>query len=741
MTARTMDTLPRTAHPPAAPRRRSKPSSRRVVGIRETKTFRGPNVWCRDPAICLILRIDALDHEQLAGLPELADRLTQTMTAFANQQELPPVDPYGSVAAASDIAASLARLSLDLQRLAGIDLEFGYSRPTSDPSMYEVVYQFRSEKSGLTAGRLAVGLLNSLLAGEEDAPDRANRWLQRTSRVQKQIQSVPLHSAMAAAIRRGIPARRGSPGPVILEYGEGRYRHLLRSRIPSTLPFLGRSIARDKYLTTHLLREAGIPTPANAVVYSVEEALAAVDRLGIPVVLKPIASSLGRGVFVNVASEEKIRAFFPLSASYSRSGRVVVEQFIRGQDHRIVVINDKVVAVGQKVPAHVIGDGTHDIRTLIDQTNAQRRAGSDPRRLRKTISVDNHTLDTLESQGLTLDDIPKHDEIVWLKQVGNRSAGGWSVDRTEDIHPDNVKIARQAAKVVGLNVTGLDIVMPDISQSMWTTGGAVIEVNGSPQYRSIIQPAEGKSRDVGGAIIDMLYPPGQPFRVPIILTSRSPGSAETCRWITHILTIAGHSVGLATRDGLVIDGMHFRGAESRGDAGITTLRNNPVVEIAVVEADTDEIIKDGLPFDSCDVGLITSLSRQSTPFSRPVESVLTGAVDTGGVIVLNADSPGTSALGRDASQEVILFSMVEDDPVVRQHFQNGSRTVVLRQSGEEHLVTVVSPGGEIQVLPVAHISGHSAGHTIESLSSVLAAVAVAVARDVPVDTIREALRA
>ena len=328
---------------------------------------------------------------------------------------------------------------------------------------------------------------------------------------------------------------------------------------------------------------SGFPVPRSATVRNADQAIDACRRIGYPVVIKPLDGNHGRGVCINLKDEEEVREFFPSAYDESRNGVVVVESYLVGKDYRILVVNSEVVAVAERVPAHIVGDGIHTVEELVELTNQDSRRGVGHEKVLTRISIEHQTMETLERQGIALSDVPETDQIVYLKQTGNMSTGGTSIDRTDDIHPDNIEISRQAAMVVGLDIAGIDLIVPDIARSIRQIGGGIVEVNAGPGFRMHTHPTEGHPRHVGRAVVDMLYPPGSPSRIPIVAVTGTNGKTTTVRMIAHIMRTAGKRVGMTTTDGIYVDGTQIMAGDMSGPTSAKMVLKNPAVNYAVLE--------------------------------------------------------------------------------------------------------------------------------------------------------------
>ncbi|HLL49511.1 MAG TPA: acetate--CoA ligase family protein, partial [Thermomicrobiales bacterium] len=419
----------------------------------------------------------------------------------------------------------------------------GKTREAGERGVYNVVYAYAQEDVGIAAGLLAARLLNHLIYQSEPDFNFAAELEEKIIRVAERLGYGPSTGAIVAeAERRGIPVLRLHPRRSLVQLGHGCHQQRIWATVTSRSSQIAKTIAGDKELTNRLLRDLGIPSPRGELVRSDGDAVAMARRMGYPVVLKPLDGNHGRGVMINLSTDEEVIRAFPAARNESRDGRVILERFLTGKDYRILVVNNQVVAVAERVPANVIGDGIHTVAELIEITNQDPRRGVGHEKILTRIPVNAQTRETLSRQGLDLDFIPAPGQHIQLQQTGNMSTGGTSIDRTDDIHPDNAEIAREAAMVVGLDVAGIDFITPDIAHSIRDIGGGIVEVNSGPGFRMHTHPTEGHPRHVGRAVIDMLFRDAGSARVPIVAVTGTNGKTTTTRMIAAIMTAAGHRV-------------------------------------------------------------------------------------------------------------------------------------------------------------------------------------------------------
>ena len=723
-----------------------------MLQIRRTKVFRGPNLWARMPVVHLVVDLGELEDRPTDTIPGFAERLTELIPSLSDHgcslgrpggflQRLREGTWMGHV---------LEHVALELQNLAGAEVTRGKTRSTDEKGVYNVVYAYLQEDVGLAAGWLACRLLNHLIYGVEPDLDYARELEHGVIRVAERLAYGPSTGAIVAeAERRGIPVLRLDPRRSLVQLGHGRHQRRIWATITSETSEIAANVARDKELTNRLLQDVGIPSPRGVMVRNAAEAVAASGKLGYPVVLKPLDGNHGRGVMIDLPDEAAVREAFPTAARESRGGAVLVERYLVGKDYRILVVDGRVVAVAERVPAHVVGDGERTVAELIERTNADPRRGVGHEKVLTRIPLNEQTLETLARQGLSVDDIPVAGRHVRLQQTGNMSTGGTSIDRTDDIHPDNTQIARQAAMIVGLDVAGIDLISPDVARSVRETGGGIVEVNAGPGFRMHTHPTEGHPRHVGRAVVDMLFPPGSPSRVPIVAVTGTNGKTTTTRMIAAIMAAAGHRVGTTSSDGISIDGTQIAAGDMAGPVSAQMVLKNPVVDFAVLETARGGILREGLGFDRCDVAVVTNIAAdhlglggvETVADLARVKAVVPQSVFRDGASVLNADNEWTVEMARTARGEVIFFSMDEASPVVRDHLRERGRAVVLRSTPAGEMLTLLERKRETSLLRADEIPATLGGRVRVNIANALAASAAAVARDVPLECIRDALRA
>ncbi len=721
-----------------------------MLEIRETTVYRGPNIWARMPAINYVVDIGELEDRPSNRIPGFYESLVELIPSLYDHG-CSIGKPGGFLKRLREgtwMGHVMEHVALEIQNLAGAEVVRGKTRSTGEKGVYNVTFQFDQEDVGLAAGKLALRLLNHLIYNTEPQFDWAGE-LESVIKLAERLAYGPSTGAIVQeAERRGIPVLRLDPRRSLVQLGHGKYQRRIWATVTSETANIAVDVAKNKELTNRLLHEVGIPVPRGLTVTTVEEAKRGARRIGFPVVLKPADGNHGRGVCINLTSEDEVEEFFPVAYRESRSGQVILETFITGKDYRILVVNNQIVAVAERVPAHIIGDGQHSVRDLIEITNADSRRGVGHEKILTRITIDEQTMEVLERAGIGLDDVPETGQFVQLKLTGNMSTGGTSIDRTDDIHPDNVEIARMAAMVVGLDIAGIDFIAEDISQSVRQTTGAIVEVNAGPGFRMHTHPTEGHPRHVGRAVVDMLFPRGSESRVPIVAVTGTNGKTTTTRMIAHIMKTAGKKVGLTTTDGIYIDGQQIMAGDMSGPSSARMVLKNPTIDYAVLETARGGILRSGLGFDRCNIAVVTNVTSDHLGLKgvdtmaelARVKAVVPQSVLRDGASVLNADNEWTVDMTRTARGEIIFFAMNEDNPVLKDHFRERGRAVVLRETRQGDMITIVEHRRETSLLLASQIPATFEGRARVNIANAMAAASAALADDVSLDYIRQALR-
>ena len=725
-----------------------KPPSRPDLKILEIHVFRGPNYWSYEPCIRMLVDLGSLEHWPSNTLKGFNEGLLEMLPGLRDHS-CSLGRPGGFVERLEDgtwLGHVAEHVALQLQRETGTHIPRGKTRSAGQTGQYNVIYGYGEESVGLAAGKLAVRLVNHLV--EPDPNFDFLVELEDLIRLSEERAFGPSTQALVdeAAIR-DIPWIRLNEASLV-QLGLGRYQKRIRATMTSLTGALAVDIAGDKKLTTRLLASAGLPVPRSEIVRSEEEAVAAARRIGFPVVTKPIDGNHGRGVILDVRNERAVRTGFKKSIAEARRPYVVVESFVTGNDYRVLVVGGHMVAVAQRVPAHVIGDGQHTVRELVGITNQDPRRGIGHEKVLTKIKVDETVIDLVRKQGFELDDVPPNEEFVKLVATGNMSTGGISIDRTWEAHEENVEVAEEAARVVGLDVAGIDFLTPDISQPVRETGGAIVEVNAAPGFRMHTHPTEGDAQYVAKPVMDMLFPPGTPSRIPIVSVTGSNGKTTTVRMIAHIMKGMGQKVGMTSTDGIYIDERLVKRADASGPKSAQMVLQNPRVDFAVFEVARGGILREGLGYDRNDVAVVTNVTGDHLGLKEvhsikqlaAVKRVIVEAVPRSGFAVLNADDPLVAEMRKHCSGSVIFFSMQEDNDLVERWVRRGGKAVTIQRQPRGEMMVIregrrTMPIGWVHQLPATF-----EGRARMMVANALAAAGAAHAAGAHLHDIRQGLR-
>jgi cyanophycin synthetase len=642
-------------------------------------------------------------------------------------------------------------VALQLQQEAGHDMRRGKTRAVKgEPGRYNVIYAYADESVGLAAGTLAVRLVNHLVQAEEgfDFADELDQFLRRAQRTAFGPSTAAI---IEEAVSRDIPYIRLNTASLV-QLGQGVHAQRIRATMTSKTSSLAVDIASDKDMTTRLLASAGLPVPKQETVRSADAAAVAARRIGFPVVVKPLDGNHGRGVCLDLQSEEEVRASFETARSESRRGHVIVESFVTGRDYRCLIVGGKMQAIAERVPAHVVGDGTHTVSELVEITNADPRRGVGHEKVLTRIKVDDGAVALVKDQGWEMDDVPPEGQMVKLALTGNMSTGGISVDRTFEAHPDNVEIAEEAARMIGLDVAGIDFICPDIASPVRETGGAICEVNAAPGFRMHTHPTVGEPQFIAKPVVDLLFPPGSPSRVPIVSVTGTNGKTTTARMIAHIFKGIGRKVGMTSTDGVVIDERLVIKADASGPRSARMVLQNPRVDFAVMEVARGGILREGLGYDRNDVAVVTNIAPDHLGLRgidtleqlADVKAVVVEAVPRDGFAVLNADDALVRKMRRRCSGGVVWFSLQPPGSKVREFVEDycrrGGRAVVLEPTDKGDMI-VIKHGRRSMQLAWTHLLPSTFGGTAKfNVANAMAAAGAAFAAGAGLHEIRQGLR-
>ncbi|MDB5136982.1 MAG: cphA [Mucilaginibacter sp.] len=668
--------------------------------IENIQVLRGPNIWSvnRKKLIQMRLNLGEMEHKPTNKIEGFLERLEKIMPTLYSHRCSPGVPGgfFQRVVAGTWMGHVVEHIALEIQSLAGMDTGFGRTRETKTAGIYNVVFTYLEEKVGIYAAEAAVRIAEALIKGDDynlEYDIQQMREIRENTRLGPSTGSI-----VEEAIARNIPwIRLNNQSLVQLGYGKNQVR--FRATMTEKTSCIAVDIASNKDETKRLLTEQAIPVANGITISSVEGVDDAIRKVGFPLVFKPLDGNHGRGISINIKTKDEAIAAYEHAAKISR--KVIVEKFITGYDFRVLVIDNKMVAAALRDPAHIVGNGHSTIQELIDLENTDPRRGYGHENVLTLIAVDRDTLDLLDKKGYTLETVPAKGEKIFVKSTANLSTGGTSIDVTDHVHPQNVFICERISKIIGLDICGIDIMAQNLTEPLTENGGVVLEVNAAPGFRMHIAPSEGLPRNVAGHVIDMLYPPGKSARIPIIAITGTNGKTTTTRLIAHIVKNNGHRVGFTTSDGIYVQNNMMLKGDTTGPVSSEFILKDPTVDFAVLETARGGILRAGLGFSHCDIGVITNIQEDHLGLAdihtledlARVKSVVINSVKKDGWAVLNADNEYCVRIGKKAECNVAYFSRNEENPVIKAHCKKGGIACVC----ENGFITIQKGDWKIRV--------------------------------------------
>lgn len=714
--------------------------------ILEIKVLKGPNYWSVRRTKLIQMKLDLEEKENMPTntIPGFRERLEKLLPSLYEHRCSvgKPGGFFERVDEGTWMGHVIEHIALEIQTLAGMDTGFGRTRtPEGEKEgIYYVVFSYMEEDAGVYAAKAAVRIAQALIDDVEY--DLAND-VQQMREIREDTRLGPSTGCIVEeASKREIPFIRLNKASLVqLGYGVNQKR--IRATIASTTSNIAVDIACDKEETKMLLEAAEIPVPRGTVIRTEVGLDEAIQKFGYPLVIKPIDGNHGKGNTTNITNREQAIKAFEAAKAYSRS--VIVERFITGYDFRCLVINDKFICAALRTPASVVGDGVHTIQWLIDEVNKDPRRGYGHEKVLTQITIDQFTQKMLDDLGYTLDRVPDKGELVLLKPTANLSTGGTSTDVTDEVHPANIFMFERIAKIIGLDICGIDVMATDLRTPVAENGGAILEVNAAPGFRMHIEPAEGLPRNVAEPVVDMLFPKGSAGRIPIIAITGTNGKTTTTRLTAHIAKSAGKKVGYTTSDGVYIQNQLMMKGDCTGPVSSAFVLKDPTVDFAVLECARGGILKAGLAFQNCEVAVVTNVAADhiglgginSVEAMAKVKAVVPETVFPHGYAVLNADDDLVYKMKTDLKCNIALFSMDENNPRIKAHCDNHGLACVY----ENGYVTIMKGNWKIRVLPAREIPLTYEGKAVHNINNCLPAVLAAyLYRDITIDDIRIGLQ-
>ncbi len=725
--------------------------------IESTNVFVGPNMFARFPVIRHILDLGELEHWPTVKLgDDFLDPLLAHLPGL-HDHGCSYREPGGFVRRLNEdegtwLGHVMEHVALELQNVAGSDVTFGRTRSIDGrPGFYNMVFQYKDATVGREASNLALNLLHSLLPADikpaeappddwdfSEARDRFIRFAQRREF------GPSTGSLVRAAEARNIPWLRLN-GYSLVQFGEGRYQQRIQATTTGRTSNIAVELASDKEETNGILRDLGLPVPAQMLARTAQDAVRAAERIGYPVVVKPLSGNHGRGVSINLRTAAEVETGFAKASEHGAT--IIVESYIEGFDHRLLVVNGQLVAAAKRVPGHVVGDGETTIERLVEIVNEDPRRGVGHEKVLTRLEFDHQAQRLLAKLGYDKDTVPAKGEMVYLRSTANLSTGGTAIDVTDVIHADNREMAIRAIRAIDLDIGGVDFLTRDITESYRQAGGGICEVNAGPGFRMHVAPSEGTPRDVAGPVIDMLFPPDKPNRIPIAAVTGTNGKTTTARMLAHILKMSGRTVGLTSTDGVYIDGKLSVPGDMTGPVSAQMILRDPSVDAAVMETARGGMLRSGLGFQECNVAACLNVSADHLGL-RGMETVedlaevkrvpIEIATDAA---VLNADDP--LCLNMADYTDAAKLSYVTMNPshaLVKRHIQAGGQAFVLEKGMNGHLITIYDNETHTPLVWTHLIPATIEGRALHNVQNAMFAAALAYNMDISLEDIRQGLR-
>src|SRR5436190_4353896 len=654
------------------------------VQIKRIKVLTGANIWAYRPVLEILADIGKYEHLPSNKLPGFTERLVETIPTMWEHRcsEGRPGGFLERMRIGTYMGHIIEHIILELQSLAGMDVGFGRTRQTEHYGEYRIVVDYMDPEAAEMCAYLAVEIAEKLAEGKPLDLDLPARLDDIREVAEDNMLGPSTQAIVDAARRRHIPWFRLSRGSLV-QLGHGRYARRIQASETSFTGNIGVEIASNKELTKELLSKVGVPTPEGEVVSDADDAWRAAIRIDGPVVVKPYDGNQGKAVSVNLTTEEQVRTAFALAQEHSH--RSIVERFIAGRDFRLLVVGGRLVAAAERRPAQVVADGRHNVRDLVNMVNEDPRRGHGHGSALTRIKMDGAAELTLTKQDLTWESVPPPGQVVFLRDNSNLSTGGTATDVTDELHPDNAALAGLAAQTIGLDIAGVDVVCENIKRPLYEQGGGVVEVNAAPGLRMHVYPSEGKSRPVGEAIVDLLFPRDAQTRVPLIAITGTNGKTSVTRLVAHVYSTMKKYVGLTTTDGIYFDGVRRVRGDCSGPRSAESVLQHPRVEVAVLETARGGILRSGLGWDESTVSVLLNVANDhlglegiETPerLARGKRVVIESA-GRNGYGVLNADDPIVAEMQEDCPGQVIFFGLDSSGTVMSSHLASGGMAAYL----------------------------------------------------------------
>ncbi len=711
--------------------------------ILTTRVLNGPNYWSNYRKKLIVLKIDLKEFEEIPTnlIPSFPEKLVKLIPSlYSHHCSLGREGGFiERLQEGTWLGHVIEHVALELQNLAGMDCGYGRTRSTATKGVYNVVFSYEFADAGIYAGKTALAIIQSLIQSKPYLV--LNNAIDHLKKISLEHEyGISTRSIIAEAEKRNIPYRNLNESSLIM-FGLGCNRKLINATIGHQTSNIGVDIASDKALTKKILDSAFIPVPRGFVVENLPELEEALGKISFPIVIKPLDSNQGKGITGNIQTKEKAIEAFSMAQKYS--GDIIVEDYIEGSAYRFLVVNYKLVAVAQCIPAFIIGDGVSSIKKLIEQENQNSNRGKDHENYLTKIDIDLSMISILKEKNLTLESILQSGERIYLKYTANISTGGIPIDVTNSVHSRNIYLAERIARLIHLDICGIDIIAKDVGIPIDQDNGVVLEVNASPGIRMHINPVEGQGRNVAKNILDSLFPPGAPYNIPIIAVTGTNGKTTTVRLIAHLADMAGYKTGFTTTDGVYIHSERIFSADCSGPFSAQAVLSDPMVEFAVLECARGGILQAGLGFNECDISILLNITGDHLGLDGietiedlvRVKSVVPFSTKKNGTAILNADDDLVYSLINELNCNIALFSLHADNPRVIQHCSQGGMAAFV----ENDFIIICRDNTKINFLKVSAIPLTYSGAACCMVKNILASILASILSQFKLEMISESL--
>ncbi|RPI17554.1 MAG: cyanophycin synthetase [Ignavibacteriae bacterium] len=707
--------------------------------ILEINTYQGPNVWSLIPVIRMKLDIGELEYKPSNEIKDFNESLLKYIPSLETHG-CSYGYPGGFVKRLQEgtwMGHVVEHVAIEIQCLVGNNVTRGKTRSSSHKSVYNVVYAYVNESVGVEAGKIAVSLLEHII---NNIPFSLKNELTRLDKMARECSLGPSTNGLVEeAKRRRIPYFRLN-NESLVQLGYGAYQRRIESSVTSETGCIGVDIASNKDLTKKLLSDIGIPVPEGFVIKTSEELLNSIEKLSFPLVIKPLNGNHGKGVTFVYELHNALDAFI---CAQKLSEEVIIEQLIPGNDYRLLVVNDELVAAAERIPAHIYGNGVNTIEELINILNSDPLRGDGHEKVLSKVVIDDETKHLLKEQGFELDSVPPISQYIKLKDAANLSSGGIAIDRTDEVHSTIADIAVRAAKTVGLDTAGVDLITTDISKPLHETGGAICEINAGPGLRMHFHPSAGKPRNVARKIIEKLYPDGTPSRIPIVAITGTNGKTTVARMLSHIMKHNGKKVGMTSSDEIRIDGKRILTGDLTGPWSSQVVLKDPTVDFAVLEVARGGIQRSGLAFDYCDIGIITNIQGdhlgcgdlETMDDLASIKSVVLEIVKKQGYAFINAEDENIMKFIDDYAGTHVYFALDSENQVLKEHLQRNGYGLFIR----DNMIVIAKGSIELKIICIDKIPATFNGAAACNVFNSMLAVGAAYFSGVKTETICKAM--